>query len=401
MKRKWKAVALWMALILVIGSFPALKAKATPSDVLEKIKQAEEEKEQTEEEKKKAEEGKEQKEGHLGQLTIKQGDLKVQLNNLNSELSEASDNLTDVEGKIADKEAEIEKTLAEIEEARRIEDEQYEAMKKRFQASYETPQDTFLAILIGSTSFSAFLNNTDYLRMLADYDNKMLEKYRLAKEDVIAKEAVMEQEMAELEDLKAQIEAEHARISDAISTTTAYVAEYQAQINTANAEIAAYQADIEAREAEIKQQEEDIAALRAQYERELAMSREARNASWRNISEVSFEEGDRVLLANLIYCEAGGEPYDGKLAVGAVVINRVLSSRYPGTVSGVIYQPYQFSPVTSGRLGLALAEGWANGDCYSAADQAMGGASNIGNCLYFRTPLEGMEGIRIGNHIFY
>ena len=131
------------------------------------------------------------------------------------------------------------------------------------------------------------------------------------------------------------------------------------------------------------------------------MSRAARAAAWRNISEVTFEDGDRYLLANLIYCEAGGEPYEGKLAVGAVVINRVLSSRYPGTISGVIYQSAQFSPVASGRLALALAEDRANAACYEAADQAMRGGSNVGNCLYFRTPLEGMEGQIIGGHIFY
>ena len=53
------------------------------------------------------------------------------------------------------------------------------------------------------------------------------------------------------------------------------------------------------------------------------MSQKAANATWRDISDISFEEGDRYLLANLIYCEAGGEPYDGQLAVASVVINRV------------------------------------------------------------------------------
>ena len=56
----------------------------------------------------------------------------------------------------------------------------------------------------------------------------------------------------------------------------------------------------------------------------MAKSRLAANSSWRDISEVSFTEDDRYLLANLIYCEAGGEPYDGQVAVGAVVINVLL-----------------------------------------------------------------------------
>lgn len=103
----------------------------------------------------------------------------------------------------------------------------------------------------------------------------------------------------------------------------------------------------------------------------------------------------------MIYCEAGGEPYDGKVAVGSVVINRVLSSQYPDSVLGVIYQNKQFSPVASGRLDLALSVGRATADCYRAADEAMSGITNVGNCVYFRTPIEGLEGIQIGGHIFY
>lgn len=83
------------------------------------------------------------------------------------------------------------------------------------------------------------------------------------------------------------------------------------------------------------------------------------------------------------------------------MINRVLSSKYADTVVGVIYQPYQFSPVRSGRLELALSVDRANADCYKAADEAMSGITNVGNCLYFRTPIEGLTGISIGGHIFY
>ena len=131
------------------------------------------------------------------------------------------------------------------------------------------------------------------------------------------------------------------------------------------------------------------------------LSQLAAASAWRDISEVAFADGDRYLLANLIYCEAGGEPYAGKLAVGSVVINRVLSSVYPDTVVGVIYQRKQFSPVGSGRLALALAENRATAACYQAADEAMSGVTNVGNCVYFRTPIEGLTGTSIGGHIFY
>ena len=154
-------------------------------------------------------------------------------------------------------------------------------------------------------------------------------------------------------------------------------------------------------EDKMKEQEANIAALQKQLAEEQAMSRLAAKSARRDISEVTFAEGDRELLAQLIYCEAGGEPYEGKVAVGAVVINRLLSSVYPDTMVGVIYQNKQFSPVGSGRLALALAEGRATPACYQAADEAMSGVSNVGNCVYFRTPIPGLTGIAIGGHIFY
>lgn len=132
------------------------------------------------------------------------------------------------------------------------------------------------------------------------------------------------------------------------------------------------------------------------------MAELAAQSSWRDISEVSFGEGERYLLANLIYCEAGGESYEGQVAVGSVVMNRVLSSVYPNTITGVIYQSGQFSPVASGRLALALAEGRATAKCYQAADAVMSGTTNVGNCVYFRTPIAGITPkYTIGGHIFY
>ena len=166
------------------------------------------------------------------------------------------------------------------------------------------------------------------------------------------------------------------------------------QISDAEAQALAY-------EAQIKEQEANIEYLKKKLAEEQALSKLAAQSSWRDISEVTFEENDRYLLANLIYCEAGGEPYAGQLAVGAVVINRVLSSVYPNTLTGVIYQSYQFSPVGSGRLALALAQNKATKACYKAADEAMAGQTNVGNCVYFRTPIPGLTGIQIGGHIFY
>ena len=69
-----------------------------------------------------------------------------------------------------------------------------------------------------------------------------------------------------------------------------------------------------------------------------------------NRGAVDVEVSDVTLLAALIQCEAGNESYEGKLAVGAVVMNRVRSGSYPSTVSGVINAPSQFPPATNGKV---------------------------------------------------
>lgn len=87
---------------------------------------------------------------------------------------------------------------------------------------------------------------------------------------------------------------------------------------------------------------------------------------------------EQRLLARLIYAEARGESYKGKVAVGAVVLNRVRSSQFPNTLSGVIYQKNAFESVTNGSI-----NNQADSSCLRAAKEAMNGWDPTGGCLYF------------------
>lgn len=320
--------------------------------------------------------------------------LKKELSNLNTQLAQVVSNLEELERQIAEKQQEILDTQAALEEAKETESWQYECMVARARVMYEMKEDSHINALISAGSFSEVLNAADYYSRIARYDQEKMEEYTENRELIEAHEARLQTEYAELENLKVQAEAEKSKVSGLISQTSSSIAQYADQISDAERQALEY-------EQEIKQKESNIEELKKKYEEELALSRAAANAAWRDISEVTFDENDRYLLANLIYCEAGAEPYDGKVAVGSVVINRVLSSQYPDSVLGVIYQNRQFSPVASGRLDLALSANRATADCYRAADEAMSGVTNVGNCVYFRTPIEGLEGIRIGGHIFY
>ncbi len=105
------------------------------------------------------------------------------------------------------------------------------------------------------------------------------------------------------------------------------------------------------------------------------------------------------LLAALIQCEAGGEPYEGMLAVGAVVMNRVNSPAYPSTVYNVIFASGQFTPAKSGSLARVYSKG-PKDSCIQAAREALAGKSNVGGVTHFRRKGT-KDGIIIGNHVFY
>ncbi len=116
--------------------------------------------------------------------------------------------------------------------------------------------------------------------------------------------------------------------------------------------------------------------------------------------EYATDEDTLMLLAALIHCEAGGESYEGKVAVGAVVMNRVRSKAYPDSIHGVIYASGQFTPAMTGKLDRVLASGKFYAGCMEAAKEALSGVSNVGDLTHFRR-VNGREGLIIGNHVFY
>ena len=156
--------------------------------------------------------------------------------------------------------------------------------------------------------------------------------------------------------------------------------------------------------------EEEQAQIAAQKEAERKAAAEAAKAAKKNTSEntsskkaettqgeaVSAGADDLTLLAAIIECEAGGESYECQLAVGAAVINRVKSSSYPNSISGVIYQKGQFGPASSGKLARKLS-GSISSSCYSAAQEAMSGVDNTGGGTSFN---DHGSGISIGNMKF-
>ncbi len=109
-------------------------------------------------------------------------------------------------------------------------------------------------------------------------------------------------------------------------------------------------------------------------------------------------QGTKDLLASIIFCEAGNQPYEGQVAVGAVVMNRVRSASFPGTVEEVIYQSGQFTPALTGWLDQVRSSGSYTESSMQAAADALAGVNPVGECLYFD---RGGSGMQIGDHFFH
>lgn len=117
-------------------------------------------------------------------------------------------------------------------------------------------------------------------------------------------------------------------------------------------------------------------------------------------AELLAKSEDVRMIAAMIQCEAGNQPIEGQIAVGAVIMNRVKSPGYPNTIAEVLYQPNQFGPSDSQLFAELLLNDTIKDTCREAAKQAYMGVDNVAGALHFRRA-GSKEGLVIGNHVFY
>ena len=374
----------------------------------------------------------EEQQSQLDSLKEYQINLSDELTELNNGLQEISNELADTQDEIAAKNVEIEAAESRIVELTTRSESQYEAMKKRVQYMYENGNQSYLELLLGANSFSDFLNRMEYAKSIYDYDRQELSDYQ----DTLAE---LKQQKEDLETAKEELLAAEQTKQEQKSKADSLVAAQQEKISAAKSDVADAETEIADTDAEIARQkayEEELEAQKAKedaarqeeirrQEEELINSQQP-DASDNNANPDGTSTGDNTtgsdtsgggtsdngtsgggtvnasdvaMLAALIQCEAGGESYEGKLAVGSVVMNRVDSSYFPDTVVGVIYQSGQFSPVASGRFAVVLSSG-ADASCVQAATEVLAGTRTL-NCLYFRRNNGLINGTVIGNHVFY
>lgn len=119
--------------------------------------------------------------------------------------------------------------------------------------------------------------------------------------------------------------------------------------------------------------------------------------------QVTATPEEVILMARVIEGEAADEPYQGKVAVGAVILNRLEDPAFPKSIPGVIHQPDAFEAVANGQIYRPLTP-----DALRAAREALRGADPTGGALYYWNPCKPVNpwvwsrpiGRQIGNHVF-
>ncbi|WP_195366731.1 cell wall hydrolase [Lachnospira eligens] len=353
----------------------------------------------------------------LEELRNKQSELNASYGELNEKLSASGEKLSSIEDAVNAKQSEIDATNIQVADMQAEIDQQYAAMKLRIQFMYENNNATILSTLLSAESLSDLLSKSEYIQQISNYDHQKMQELSDLLASLKETQAKLEQEMAELVTLKddasreadnfaallSQCQTELDTTSDSITDAEALALEYEKQIEQEMLE--RQRREMEALEAARKAQEEADKANNSGNSSNTGGNSSSGSAmvdqnALNNVLKNHTAE-DVAMLAAIIECEAGNQSYEGKCAVGSVVINRVADPRFANSISGVIYAPYQFSPVASGRFAIVLARG-ANAACTQAAIDVLNGYINI-NALYFHVYDSSVDvgGTVIGDHVFY
>lgn len=321
--------------------------------------------------------------------------LEVEQDSYQSSIEEIIAELELLNDKILEKEQQIEETESSLEEAEREEKKQYSSMKKRIQYMYERGDTSLVAIMLESKDMGEMLSKVEYVTQITKYDRDMLSKYSDARQTVDDKRILLSTQQQELEETRQESQRQQEVMAEQLEINKSNISEYEDQIAVAEARALEY-------EEKLRRQEETLEGMkRRKAEEEAYANGGSSTAVVASAPSTVTSASDLQLLAAIIECEAGGESYTGKIAVGNVVLNRVASSRFPNNIVDVLYQRSQFTPVTSGRFVLVLSRG-ANAACTQAAQNVLNGEQAVPPTTLFFHRVRGNEpGTIIGNHIFY
>ena len=359
-------------------------------------------------------------------LENKTSDLQSQLAGINQDLLKISDEISDTQMRVTIVNSEILRSEDELTISQQNEDQQYKNMKSRIKYMYENGNSNMLELLFSAESMSDFLNKADFIQNISQYDRDMLSELQNIHADIENQKMALQNQQDSLNNLENELQQQQAALQQKADETSTDLAQFQAQLQQIReqeaAKAAAEAAAKAQQEAAAKAQQQAQASANASSSGNTTSSNTTNNSGSANSgnsnsgsstsgnnasggstnnSGSSANKSDLDLLAAIIQCEAY-QNYDSLLAVATVIMNRVYDSRFPNSISGVVYAAGQFEPAFSGRLEYVLNAG-PTSLSYQVAQDAINGArlAEVADCYYFLYAGTGHSGINIGGNVFF
>lgn len=336
------------------------------------------------------------------ELEEKKTEMEQALAGLNSELYGLTMALNETSAELEEYRNQVEETSAELEEANLLAEQHYEGMKERIRFFYENNNVTAATAFIRSGNIIDFVNSVSMISEFTLYDRRKLKEYQ-------DNQILIKTKLKELEEQQLILSNKENNFIDQQTELLAKISEQQSNINDAREDLDEQRqmsADLQQKINTMIAYEQLYAAQNdpkadTYYQRATQGGYYAGSSNITYHGAINYTQQEFDILSALIYCEAGGEPYQVQLAVGSVVMNRLRSSLFPDTLLGVIYQHKQFTPVLTGRHAVVLEKNLTTDSCRNAARYVLDGNST-GDWLFFRVDKEHkINGTHMGVSVFY
>ena len=300
--------------------------------------------------------------------------------------------ISDTEMQIEILNSSIDKTQDDLLDAEEKENKQYEDMKTRIKYMYENGNASLLEMLFSAKNMTDFLNKADFIENLSDYDRQALTQLQDIHQEIADQKEDLENQQASMQSLSEQLKSKQTELqAKAVATST--------DLDTVNAKLKKAKEEEAARLAEEARQR---AAAEAAAKKDNAGQVNGTGGGTITTGGTTVSADDLTLLAAIIQCEAHYN-YESMLAVATVIMNRVESSRFPNSISGVVYANGQFAPVWTGSLKRVLSQGPGTLSRQVAQDAINGSRlAAVSDCYFFLyAPSTSRSGVVIGDNVFF
>ena len=318
--------------------------------------------------------------------------LENELKGINQDILTLSEKISDTEMQVEILNSDIDKTQDDLEKAQKNEDQQYEDMKSRIKYMYENGNASLLEMLFSAKNMTDFLNKADFIENLSDYDRQALTQLQDIHQEIADQKEDLENQQASMQSLSEQLKSKQTELqAKAVATST--------DLDTVNAKLKKAKEEEAARLAEEARQR---AAAEAAAKKDNAGQVNGTGGGTITTGGTTVSADDLTLLAAIIQCEAHYN-YESMLAVATVIMNRVESSRFPNSISGVVYANGQFAPVWTGSLKRVLSQGPGTLSRQVAQDAINGSRlAAVSDCYFFLyAPSTSRSGVVIGDNVFF